>query len=64
MPPVSVPAFPINKKRPKKTKMPEAMKRAIKNVIEENRAAGGRSWKDYTKEEIIEVYGELPYWYS
>lgn len=38
------------------------MKRMIRKVIDDNRAAGGNSWKEYTQEEIIEIYGYLPSW--
>ena len=46
----------------KQLKLSEAQKRLVRDVIEKNRALGGSSWKDYTREEIIAIYGELPYW--
>lgn len=42
--------------------MNEKIKKIIRDIIDENRASGGSSWKEYTDEEIIEVYGYFPSW--
>ncbi|MEK7578102.1 MAG: hypothetical protein AAB456_00040 [Patescibacteria group bacterium] len=43
-------------------KLTEKQKREIRKIIDENRSLGGQSWKDYSEEEIIAIYGYFPSW--
>jgi len=42
--------------------MEKEEKKQMREIIDENRLAGGSSWRDYTKKEIEEIYSYLPHW--
>ena len=42
--------------------MTEEQRITIRRTIDENRIAGGSSWRDFTKKELEEIYGHIPYW--
>lgn len=49
-------------KTKKKIKLSFMEKDMIRKTIEGNRFLGGSSWKEYTKDELIEIYGYFPNW--
>lgn len=38
------------------------MKKEMQKIILDNRAVGGIAWQDYTKKEILDIFGYMPYW--
>lgn len=39
------------------------MNQVMKAAIEDNMKLGGNMWKEYTKKELIYIYGYLPDWF-
>lgn len=36
--------------------------RVIRKTIDDNRSVGGTAWKEYSHDELKEIYGYLPSW--
>lgn len=46
----------------KKRKLTDSQRKIIRETIDSNRLIGGSAWKDFTRDEIMEIYGHLPLW--